>query len=314
MPGLRTFLKRHVLTRIPLPLALAAKQTEVVLRCALARRYYEPEAAVFLDGLRILGRRGIAIDVGANLGQYAIPLARLDCCSEVLAIEPQDRNVAFLRRAARLFGRGKITAVRAFAGQEPGTARLVLPSRWGAPVPQEAYMQPGATSGTACPVITLDSLATAGQTVIALKLDIEGAELLALDGARTLLLRDRPLVLAELNDAYLARFGASRKAAFAFLHALDYRPYCLRHGRLEPWSGDRPASDNYFLLQPAHVDALPPGPLAWPPSLRAEPAPHRWWWPASSLPLRKLSPPRPPARSPNLPNRRRHPDRWPGWR
>lgn len=259
MAGFRGFLKARLLAHVPVPLALIAKQAEVVLRCALVPSYYEPEAAVFLGVLRAVGRRGTAIDVGANLGQYALPLARLGCCEQVLAIEPQQRHLALLRRTAGLFGGGKIACVQALAGAEPGVAEVILPRRWGAPAPQEAYMQGRGAGGAVCSVIALDSLVSAAQPVIAVKLDIEGAELLALRGARSLLARDRPPVLAELSEVYLARFGADRGAVFAFMQALGYLPYGLRAGRSGPRPGQPPPSANYFFLQPAQAAALRSG-------------------------------------------------------
>ena len=59
--------------------------------------------------------------------------------------------------------------------------------------------------------------------VALIKLDIEGAELLALRGATGLLGRDRPALLCELDHAQLARVsGATPEAVMSSLAALGY--------------------------------------------------------------------------------------------
>ena len=59
-------------------------------------------------------------------------------------------------------------------------------------------------------------------------MDIEGAELLALKGAETLLSRrDAPTILLEMGDMNTDGFGYKSSAIWDCLESLGYRMYCL---------------------------------------------------------------------------------------
>ena len=78
-------------------------------------------------------------------------------------------------------------------------------------------------------VVTLDSLGFTGVGFI--KVDVEGAELQVLEGARMLLARDRPILLIELlAGTYADPGGAVEEIAAAY----DYDAFIFHAGRLEP--------------------------------------------------------------------------------
>ena len=67
-----------------------------------------------------------------------------------------------------------------------------------------------------------------------LKLDVEGAELAALQGAAGILTASRPLLLVEMEEKNLAAAGASKAAIQSFLQGFGYRAAFLRKGRWHP--------------------------------------------------------------------------------
>jgi hypothetical protein len=102
------------------------------------------------------------------------------------------------------------------------------------------------THQVTCPAVTLDAYADeqALGPVRVLKLDIEGAEWLALQGARRLLASpNRPALLAlELIRAHLERFGVAASVLVSALRGYGYTLFELATGpdgyALTPLVGD----------------------------------------------------------------------------
>jgi hypothetical protein len=66
-----------------------------------------------------------------------------------------------------------------------------------------------------------------------IKIDIEGAEPLALRGAQDLLRADRPLILSELHPEQLAKVSNVQPAEFiAEMQGFGYRCHLFEHGRI----------------------------------------------------------------------------------
>src|SRR5207237_10745976 len=84
-----------------------------------------------------------------------------------------------------------------------------------------------------------------------LKLDVEGAELRLLKGARKSLERFEPFILFEVNEGALQLQGASGDEIFKFLDSLSYRLYLF-----DPETGlPAPCSEGRFS---ENVLAVPP--------------------------------------------------------
>jgi hypothetical protein len=101
-----------------------------------------------------------------------------------------------------------------------------------------AYLKAGnVPSGhdvTEVKLITLDSYPLR-RPVNFIKIDVEGAELLAFRGAKRLLKEDRPVILSELHPAQLAKVSGCTAAEFvAELESYDYKCHELRGSDLLP--------------------------------------------------------------------------------
>jgi hypothetical protein len=85
--------------------------------------------------------------------------------------------------------------------------------------------------GRTVPMVALDQLDLPG-TVRFIKMDVEGAEHLVVQGAKALLSRDRPIVLSELSAPQLAAVSGCTSAEFvAALEELDYACHLLQNGK-----------------------------------------------------------------------------------
>jgi FkbM family methyltransferase len=150
---------------------------------------YEAEVQRLIDGLGLDG--GLAWDIGAHVGFFSLLLSLR--CDRVVAVEPHPHNASRLRTNVRL-NRAPVEVVEAAVGRAPGVVRIA-----GA----------GRTSGVGDGVgalevrrTTLDQLAEQHGAPSFVKLDVEGAELEALQGASTVLAR-RPAILVETHSPRL---------------------------------------------------------------------------------------------------------------
>lgn len=73
--------------------------------------------------------------------------------------------------------------------------------------------------------VTIDSMLNSFKKISLIKMDIEGAEGLALEGMEGLINRDRPVIIMELSDKYLKQMGYSGELVLAFLRDKKYKVY-----------------------------------------------------------------------------------------
>jgi FkbM family methyltransferase len=102
-------------------------------------------------------------------------------------------------------------------------------------------------------VTTLDAIAgTLLSRTSLVKLDTEGAELLALRGAPKLLAHARPDFIIELEPEHLARQASSIGDIQALFVAAGYSGFTVVDGTLQPIEGQwtRPAGDPNIVVRP----------------------------------------------------------------
>ena len=83
-----------------------------------------------------------------------------------------------------------------------------------------------------------------------MKADVEGAELALLRGATATIDRSRPLVLLEVEDRHLRRYGQSAGDVVAWFGAHDYEMAGWAEGEWRPVSRVNEVRRNY-LFRPA---------------------------------------------------------------
>ena len=121
------------------------------------------------------------VDCGAFDGDTLRALARRHQFSDVIAIEPDAGNLGPLEGTLRALGVGSV--VHAGVGAQPGELRFAAG--------QGAASHVATHGNIIIPVTTIDHLC-AQRPVNFIKMDIEGAEHDALDGALRTIVRDRP--------------------------------------------------------------------------------------------------------------------------
>lgn len=167
----------------------------------------------------------------------------------VIAVEPSERELNRLRTNLSANSLHNVTIVAAALAERPGVLRLnVAEVRHAGQNTLGTFIYANVTSSevTSIPAVTLDELQLhAVQNVDLIKLDIEGAELRTLMGAKGLLQSAKPLLLLEISPAALASQGGSIDELSTLLERSGYHIFCFdRSTGLPVPAAEAPLSSN----------------------------------------------------------------------
>lgn len=172
---------------------------------------------------------GTVLDVGANNGDFAAFLYRLFRPERLLLFEPQAALAEGLRR--RFAGRPGVTVFEVALGRDPGPATfyhnahgpssslLPVSARGAELFPQAARAEPGPVAVARLDDV-VDAAALPGDACV--KMDVQGAEDLVLDGGRRVFARAR-CVYVEVSFVPAYRGQPLFEEVHARLAGLGYR-------------------------------------------------------------------------------------------
>jgi FkbM family methyltransferase len=152
---------------------------------------------------RLLRPGDVMLDVGASHGLTAtIASRRVGPRGHVHAFEPQVRVHAELERKRRRFGWSNVSSLRTLVGPKSGEAVLFEHPYESEISSLSAGWNRGVGTESRHAMLSLDDWAerTGPERVDLIKIDVEGAELGVIQGARRLLSRHRPALLIEINN------------------------------------------------------------------------------------------------------------------
>jgi FkbM family methyltransferase len=168
---------------------------------------WEPHLAPVIE--RCVSRDSICFDVGANIGAFSVLMARLARDGRVFCFEAVKETAAVLQQNLDRNAATNATVVTAAVSSEAGTVRMHEPKGWLG----TSFVLAG---GGDTPAITLDEFARDNgiSRVDFIKMDTEGAELPAMNGAWSLIRSHRPVLLIEYNPITMDRDGRDRRALY----------------------------------------------------------------------------------------------------
>lgn len=164
----------------------------------LSGDYNEPETHDFVGFLLDESQeRVVVLDVGANIGEMVIDFSGHANVTRVIAFEPNPACAAAIDKSLALNGRTNVTLVRKAASAESGTAYF--------------HLEPGlAVSSSLMDAHSGDSITVETTTVdqecsdisadSVMIIDVEGAELLVMRGARDFIRRNGPVIIFEHHE------------------------------------------------------------------------------------------------------------------
>ncbi|HEY6822541.1 MAG TPA: FkbM family methyltransferase [Burkholderiales bacterium] len=197
------------------------------------------------------------IDVGANVGALAVPLAKSRPALEVHAFEPHRLALGRLRRNIAANRLANIVVHEQAAGNAAGTAELTafeLRDLGLSSLRASASRFEG-QSKYAVPVVTLDeALRDLKHKIAVIKIDVEGFEAEVLEGARGIVARDRPYLIFEHSDVFFEAPGAAaaqKRRLASLLESFGYEAfYITRHSHrlLLPVLWDKPLTGDVLAM------------------------------------------------------------------
>ena len=239
-------------SRLPTGQTIACDLRDHVQRHIHFQGVYEPlEAYVFH---RLLRPGMTVVDAGANVGQYSLlASAAVGPTGRVHAFEPVPETFARLERHVAASCATNVVLRRAALWREAGVLRLRLPDGMTDNSGSFAVDADGEITSAAVRLDDLVRDASIGPVGL-VKMDIEGAEVAALEGMAGMLARDRPILLLEVHRAALGRLGAAPRDLWAALvDGLGYSAWSIGVG------GWRPAASADGIVQENVL--FTPGPL-----------------------------------------------------
>lgn len=201
---------------VPFTIAGPADDRGVIGEIRRSGSHYEP--GVMRAVGRVLGRSSVSFDIGANIGVFAVVMARLSSKGMVYAFEPAAETYQFLLHNLSRNSSGNFVAEQAAAFRETGTVSFVFSPSYPAGSFVGEAAPPDGELRTVPAVALDDYVERKGITRVDLiMIDAEGAEVSVLLGARATLARHRPVLLAEINPALLQRLGGTSYRELAAL-------------------------------------------------------------------------------------------------
>jgi FkbM family methyltransferase len=237
---------------------------------------HEPETPYLAD---LLSGAPVCLHVGASDGRHSYVMTQVAPDAKIYAFEPSAFTFQVLKTCLAWHGIARqVTPVHAAVSDAPGQLMLVTPKKTSGRMGRAyAFVAEAAPEGAIrpdledigadvqpTPVVALDRYCDEHGVgrVDFIRMDIEGAEQKALEGALQLIERDHPHVLIEIHPVMLeARFGGSADAVVEMFRSRGYRMFALNGDRLEERTTvvpDLPWKD-YFFIHPSRAARLPDG-------------------------------------------------------
>jgi FkbM family methyltransferase len=218
---------------------------------------YEPMEMTIL--LRLLESAEAFLDIGANIGWYAIHASALFPKLKVVAVEPVLATHAILTRHIAL-NNSAVIPVHQGVSDKAGSAVMQVPQTMAGAASLHLSREYDDELTETVSLTTLDAIAEDWQIAPdVVKIDVEGAELLVLRGGMATLERDRPAVLAEMLRIHSAAFGYHPNEILELMASLSYRCFASAGDRWQDFTTMTPETEEtnfLFLHTDRHADLI----------------------------------------------------------
>ena len=170
--------------------------------------------------LGVVNDYSLAIDGGAHVGTWAAVMAEL--FEHVIAFEPTPKTFSILVK--NMAGFSNVECHQQALMDAPGFVEMQMPEKGKGRHRKRILNRKSTaryfTAGGDIPAVTIDGLKLSGCGLI--KLDLEGAEPLAITGAQETIAKYHPALVVEIKKHSL-RYGVSAKKLKGMISKMGYR-------------------------------------------------------------------------------------------
>ncbi|MFW9971847.1 MAG: FkbM family methyltransferase [Candidatus Odinarchaeota archaeon] len=187
----------------------------------------EPERLKMVKNL--ISKNFVCFDIGASIGFYSLLFSRYS--KLVYAFEPLPSNLNLLQKMLRLNKVKNVIIIPSAVADKNGESMFKAASNVA-----EGKLDASGTQKVS--TISLDSFITKKKVMPnLLNIDVEGAELLVLDGAKNFLSKNKPIIVMETHGHLI------KEKCFTFLKQIGYASF-------NPIGSDSIKVANDFIIKP----------------------------------------------------------------
>jgi FkbM family methyltransferase len=205
----------------------------------------EKDFFYFLNLLKDDG--SIVLDIGANIGIMSYHLAKNLPKSSIHAFEPIPDNLRVLRKIKSKFSLSNLVIHSLALGEEKGILKMILPTKNKvifqglSHVKHESICEMNEGIEFDVQSDFLDNLFS-DEKISAIKIDVENFEYFVLKGANNLLIKNKPIIYAELweND--------NRTNCFELLESLKYETFVIDSDKLVAFNKEIHKKQNFIFI------------------------------------------------------------------
>lgn len=212
---------------------------------------FEPETVAYVQSILKPGMT--FVDVGANIGQYTLIASRsVGPAGRVFSFEPHPHTFAELNRHVAMNDAKNVQTFECALSDSKGKAKLWLGYSDNAGA--NSLNPTINTSGHSVEIKTerMDDQLRDVDRIDLMKIDVEGAELLVLNGGIETIERTMPILVVEFSDErFTAGFGYSNSDIVQWLTARGFQLFHIRADGLVPFSHNAEGWENVACIPPA---------------------------------------------------------------
>ncbi len=160
----------------------------------------------YIVAREVFGQKEHVIDVGANMGQSLLSFINLYPKASIKSFEPNKGCFIWLKMIRRLFFLKRIEIYNLALGKVSGTTPLYIPIEGQVGQTQLGFVDDAISvnqydiDSAECQIVEQKTLDELDLKCDLLKIDVQGAEINVLLGARKLIERELPVIICEIND------------------------------------------------------------------------------------------------------------------